>query len=425
MAARAPSRRSWTCPSAPTRPILGGGAGVCDRVPVVLVYGDPPHRPHRVTVEDPGTGTGTAAAIGASGSAAGVPAAAAGAGPGGASWWCGRWPRGTDRRDRRPGRRRVAASCCPCWTRSTPARRRSARQASSGRSSPSAARPPPRRSRTRGEAEAGLLECPPRGGVGGDRVGRHLPPLGMAAEHDVGHNARIMAEPSRSPVPRLAHQVVDPAAVLDVDAEGCPRGGFLLLDGGGPALDPAMSRPPADAIHSVEQRCPGRTPARPRPRNVVALPPLTTPGSFSQACIRGRSSAARRRHAKPRSSVAGPSARYWRVSHDGRPARQEGMTTTHDDATVALARFATARQVLLTTYRRDGTPVGTPVHIAVDGPRAFVRTSSRRPARSPASAASAVPRSPPARCGARSGVSRWRSRSGSCRPARSTTGPAG
>jgi PPOX class probable F420-dependent enzyme len=30
--------------------------------------------------------------------------------------------------------------------------------------------------------------------------------------------------------------------------------------------------------------------------------------------------------------------------------------------------------VLLTTYRRDGTPVGTPVHIAVDGDRAFVRT---------------------------------------------------
>jgi PPOX class probable F420-dependent enzyme len=52
------------------------------------------------------------------------------------------------------------------------------------------------------------------------------------------------------------------------------------------------------------------------------------------------------------------------------------MTTTHDDATAALARFATARQVLLTTYRRDGTPVGTPVHIAVDGARAFVRTFS-------------------------------------------------
>jgi len=30
--------------------------------------------------------------------------------------------------------------------------------------------------------------------------------------------------------------------------------------------------------------------------------------------------------------------------------------------------------VLLTTYRRDGTPVGTPVSIAVEGDRAFART---------------------------------------------------
>ena len=30
--------------------------------------------------------------------------------------------------------------------------------------------------------------------------------------------------------------------------------------------------------------------------------------------------------------------------------------------------------VLLTTYKRDGTPIGTPVNIAVDGDRAFVRT---------------------------------------------------
>jgi PPOX class probable F420-dependent enzyme len=32
------------------------------------------------------------------------------------------------------------------------------------------------------------------------------------------------------------------------------------------------------------------------------------------------------------------------------------------------------RNVLLTTYKRDGTPVGTPVHVAVDGDRAFIRT---------------------------------------------------
>jgi hypothetical protein len=30
--------------------------------------------------------------------------------------------------------------------------------------------------------------------------------------------------------------------------------------------------------------------------------------------------------------------------------------------------------VLLTTYRRDGTPVATPVNIVVDGSRAFFRT---------------------------------------------------
>ena len=32
------------------------------------------------------------------------------------------------------------------------------------------------------------------------------------------------------------------------------------------------------------------------------------------------------------------------------------------------------RTILLTTYRRDGTLVGTPVHVAVEGDRAFVRT---------------------------------------------------
>jgi len=37
-------------------------------------------------------------------------------------------------------------------------------------------------------------------------------------------------------------------------------------------------------------------------------------------------------------------------------------------------QFVNQRTVLLTTYRRDGTPVGTPVNIAVDGDRAFVRT---------------------------------------------------
>ena len=43
-------------------------------------------------------------------------------------------------------------------------------------------------------------------------------------------------------------------------------------------------------------------------------------------------------------------------------------------ATPALEPFVHQKYVLLTTYRRDGTPVGTPVNIAVEGDRAFVRT---------------------------------------------------
>ncbi len=43
-------------------------------------------------------------------------------------------------------------------------------------------------------------------------------------------------------------------------------------------------------------------------------------------------------------------------------------------ATPALEPFVRQKYVLLTTYHRDGTPVGTPVNIAVDGNRAFVRT---------------------------------------------------
>jgi hypothetical protein len=40
----------------------------------------------------------------------------------------------------------------------------------------------------------------------------------------------------------------------------------------------------------------------------------------------------------------------------------------------AFEPFVRQTNVLLTTYRRDGTPVGTPVTIAVEGDRAFVRT---------------------------------------------------
>jgi PPOX class probable F420-dependent enzyme len=46
-------------------------------------------------------------------------------------------------------------------------------------------------------------------------------------------------------------------------------------------------------------------------------------------------------------------------------------------ATPALAPFTGQKTVVLTTYRRDGTPVATPVSIAVDGERAYVRTFER------------------------------------------------
>jgi uncharacterized protein len=37
-------------------------------------------------------------------------------------------------------------------------------------------------------------------------------------------------------------------------------------------------------------------------------------------------------------------------------------------------RLEHQRNVLLTTYKRDGTPVGTPVHVAVDGDHVYIRT---------------------------------------------------
>lgn len=43
-------------------------------------------------------------------------------------------------------------------------------------------------------------------------------------------------------------------------------------------------------------------------------------------------------------------------------------------AAPALEPFVRQWAILLTTYRRDGTPVGTPVNVAVEGGRAFFRT---------------------------------------------------
>jgi uncharacterized protein len=42
-----------------------------------------------------------------------------------------------------------------------------------------------------------------------------------------------------------------------------------------------------------------------------------------------------------------------------------------------LKPFVRQWAIRLTTYRRDGTPVGTAVNIAVDGERAYVRTPHR------------------------------------------------
>lgn len=62
--------------------------------------------------------------------------------------------------------------------------------------------------------------------------------------------------------------------------------------------------------------------------------------------------------------------------------------TVATTAATSFASFAAQRTVILTTYRRDGTPVATPVHIAVEGDRAFIRTyakawKARRLARRP------------------------------------------
>ncbi len=40
----------------------------------------------------------------------------------------------------------------------------------------------------------------------------------------------------------------------------------------------------------------------------------------------------------------------------------------------ALAPFVRQKTIVLTSYKRDGTPVGTPVSVAVDGDRAYVRS---------------------------------------------------
>src|ERR1043166_4204957 len=51
------------------------------------------------------------------------------------------------------------------------------------------------------------------------------------------------------------------------------------------------------------------------------------------------------------------------------------MTVSSPDSrAAALEPFRREKTILLTTYKRDGTPVATPVSIAFDGDRAFFRT---------------------------------------------------
>lgn len=60
----------------------------------------------------------------------------------------------------------------------------------------------------------------------------------------------------------------------------------------------------------------------------------------------------------------------WARSRDLAPA----ATVEQDVPSPLLAPFVRQRNVLLTTYRRDGTPKGTPVHIVVCGAVAYFRT---------------------------------------------------
>ncbi|GGV43321.1 PPOX class F420-dependent oxidoreductase [Streptomyces spectabilis] len=46
-------------------------------------------------------------------------------------------------------------------------------------------------------------------------------------------------------------------------------------------------------------------------------------------------------------------------------------------ASPELARFEKQQAVLLTSHKKDGTGVGTPVHFAVDGDHAYFRTFGR------------------------------------------------
>jgi PPOX class probable F420-dependent enzyme len=48
-----------------------------------------------------------------------------------------------------------------------------------------------------------------------------------------------------------------------------------------------------------------------------------------------------------------------------------------DNKVSPFEAFADQKTVIVTTYRRDGTPVDTPVHVAVEGGRAYIRTYAK------------------------------------------------
>jgi hypothetical protein len=56
------------------------------------------------------------------------------------------------------------------------------------------------------------------------------------------------------------------------------------------------------------------------------------------------------------------------------PAEVDDMSEHNGDG---LERFTDQPTVLLTTFRRDGTAIGTPVSIAVEDDHAFIRTYDR------------------------------------------------
>jgi len=61
--------------------------------------------------------------------------------------------------------------------------------------------------------------------------------------------------------------------------------------------------------------------------------------------------------------------------HTEQPVQdQRSMADVVPAPAAVFAPFVRQQTVLLTTFRRNGTPVKTPVNIAVDGDRAFIRS---------------------------------------------------